>query len=354
MFWTNPHQSRHKFHRQENVAGLQTPKGIGGRIVHGPPEILADSYNLDKDTRTPLPIGVIGLLSLIVGVAILELGNFTAAQFDRAPWLGWLTVALLAPACAAVLWSAVREWRGLAALKTADEVRVGLQSEDLKVARTQADNWLKAIDATPEVVSLVQSAKDAETLRSLLRTGPLAKLDQEVYASGRAAALRVLAATAVSPWPGLDGVIVIWQSLRLVRQVARLYGLRPGALGTLRLLRRATTDASTVAATDVAVAALTEAVLNSPLACARRASHRLGHSSPPHIATYFCHRAKLSADSMVQFTPRNLNVGLGSRCEELICHPRRQPWGGVGHAFMGPQSAPHCSEHYCGSKADWQ
>jgi hypothetical protein len=33
--------------------------------------------------------------------------------------------------------------------------------------------------------------------------------------------------------------------------------------------------------------------------CARRASYRLGHSSPPHIATYFCHRAKLSADSMM-------------------------------------------------------
>ena len=124
------------------------PRRYGGRIGHGPADILPP-VNLDKDTRTPLPIGVIGLLSLIVGVAILELGNFTAAQFDRAPWLGWLTVALLAPACAAVLWSAVREWRGLAALKTADEVREGLQSEDLKVARTQAENWLKAIGAAP-------------------------------------------------------------------------------------------------------------------------------------------------------------------------------------------------------------
>jgi putative membrane protein len=236
----------------------------GGRIPPSLPPVLPPG-NLDKDTLTPLPIGVIGLLSLIVGVAILELGNFTAAQFDRAPWLGWLTVALLAPACAAVLWSAVREWRGLAALKTADEVRVGLRSEDLKVARTQADNWLKAIRATPEEVSSVQSAEDAETLRSLLRTGPLAKLDQEVSASGRAAALRVLAATAVSPWPGLDGVIVIWQSLRVVGHVARLYGLRPGALGTLRLLRHTTTDATTVAATEVAVAVLAGAVLNSPL-----------------------------------------------------------------------------------------
>jgi putative membrane protein len=242
---------------------IADPHGNRGPIRHDPAAVLADA-SIER-TLTPLTIAVIGLLSLIVGLAILELGNFTAAQFDRARWLGWLTVALLAPASAAVLWSAVREWRGLAALKTADKVRVGLRSENLKVARTQADNWLKAIGAAPEVVNVVQSAKDAETLRSLLRSGPLAKLDQEVSAAGRAAAMRVLAATAVSPWPSLDGVIVIWQSLRLVRQVARLYGLRPGTLGTLRLLRRATTDASTVAAAEIAVAALTEAVFDSEL-----------------------------------------------------------------------------------------
>jgi putative membrane protein len=242
---------------------IADPHGNTGPIRHDPAAVLVET-NVER-TLTPLAIAVIGLLSLIVGLAILELGNFAAAQFDKARWLGWLTVALLAPASLAVLWSAIREWRGLAALKTADKIRIGLRSENLKVARTQADNWLKAIGATPEVVSLVQSAKDAETLRSLLRTGPLDKLDQEVTASGRAAALRVLAATAVSPWPGLDGVIIIWQSLRLVRQVARLYGLRPGTLGTLRLLRRATTDASIVAFADIAMTALTEAVFDSPL-----------------------------------------------------------------------------------------
>jgi putative membrane protein len=242
---------------------IADPHGNRGPIRHDPAAVLADA-SIER-TLTPLTIAVIGLLSLIVGLAILELGNFTAAQFDRARWLGWLTVALLTPASAAVLWSAVWEWRGLAALETTDRFRVGLRSENLTVARAQAVNWLKAIGAAPDVFNVVQSAKDAETLRSLLRSGPLAKLDQEVSAAGRAAALRVLAATAVSPWPGLDGVIVIWQSLRLVRQVARLYGLRPGTLGTLRLLRRATTDASIVAAADIAVAALTEAVFDSAL-----------------------------------------------------------------------------------------
>jgi hypothetical protein len=32
--------------------------------------------------------------------------------------------------------------------------------------------------------------------------------------------------------------------------------------------------------------------------CARRASHRFSHSSAPHLATHFCGRAKLSANSM--------------------------------------------------------
>jgi hypothetical protein len=50
------------------------PQGNRGRIRHEPAAVLPDE-NLDEDTLTPLPIGVIGLLSLIVGVAILELGN---------------------------------------------------------------------------------------------------------------------------------------------------------------------------------------------------------------------------------------------------------------------------------------
>jgi len=216
-------------------------------------------------TLTPLAIAIIGLLSLIVGLTILELGNFIAAQFQRAQWLGWLTVALLAPASAAVFWAAVCEWRGLAALESVDKIRAGLLNENLSVARSQAVNWLKAIGAPPDVFNVAQGAKDAETLRSLLRSGPLAKIDQEASAAGKAAALRVLAVTAASPWPGLDGVLVIWQSLGLARQVARLYGLRPGTLGTLRLLRRATTDASVVAAAEIAVTAVTEAVFDSGL-----------------------------------------------------------------------------------------
>jgi uncharacterized membrane protein YcjF (UPF0283 family) len=142
---------------------IADPHGITGPIRHNPAAVLAET-DVER-TLTPLAIAVIGLLSLIVGVAVLELGNFAAAQFDKSRWLGWLTVALLAPASLAILWSAIREWRGLAALKTADKIRMGLRSENLKVARTQADKWLKAIGATPEVVSLVLARASRQSVK---------------------------------------------------------------------------------------------------------------------------------------------------------------------------------------------
>jgi hypothetical protein len=72
-----------------------------------------------------------------------------------------------------------------------------------------------------------------------------------------------------------------------------------------------TTDANTVAAADIAVAALTEAVFDSPL------GKIVGQTTGSAIAARrilrlnFCHRAKLSAASMIQFTPRNLKCRVG-------------------------------------------
>ncbi len=51
------------------------------------------------------------------------------------------------------------------------------------------------------------------------------------------AAQRVSIVTAVSPRALVDVLFVFVASLRLIRQLARLYGGRPGALGMIRLLR---------------------------------------------------------------------------------------------------------------------
>jgi len=62
-------------------------------------------------------------------------------------------------------------------------------------------------------------------------------LDTEARRLVSSAAQRVSLVTAVSPRAAIDIVFVFVAALRLIRQLARLYGGRPGALGMMRLLR---------------------------------------------------------------------------------------------------------------------
>jgi putative membrane protein len=53
-----------------------------------------------------------------------------------------------------------------------------------------------------------------------------------------AAGKRVSIVTAISPRAAIDMVFVLINALRLIRQLAVLYGGRPGALGVIKLLRQ--------------------------------------------------------------------------------------------------------------------
>ncbi|MDB5579006.1 MAG: hypothetical protein JWR80_4182, partial [Bradyrhizobium sp.] len=62
-------------------------------------------------------------------------------------------------------------------------------------------------------------------------------LDQEARRLVSSAAQRVSVVTAVSPRAVIDVLFVFVAALRLIRQLARLYGARPGALGMFKLMR---------------------------------------------------------------------------------------------------------------------
>lgn len=241
---------------------LQGAVGAEGPVTHDAAPLLPGP---PVAGAAPLTLAILAGLALILGVAALELTNFTLAQFDRAPALGWLTLGLLGPAAAVLLWSLWREWRGLIGLARVERTRRGLAGERIDTVRAHARLWLDAIGATPEERRTILAAPDAATLRALLRAGPLARLDNATVEAGRTAAMQTFATAAVSPWPGLDGVIVVWRGLRLVREIARLHGLRPGTLGTLRLFRRVVLDAGAVVATDMVATAIADTIDKSPL-----------------------------------------------------------------------------------------
>src|SRR6185369_4029584 len=61
-------------------------------------------------------------------------------------------------------------------------------------------------------------------------------LDARARALTVASARRVALVTAISPRALVDIAYVVWESVRLGSAIARLYGARPGAWGTFRLI----------------------------------------------------------------------------------------------------------------------
>lgn len=205
-----------------------------------------------------------GLAVLLLGFALLSAGNFVAAQFASAAWLGWMTLGVAAAGfglLGAAIW---REARGYLALRKVDRARAAFARGDAAALRAELDAWQAALPpgrARPGVLRDLP----IDAAAALVEAKTLAPIAQDSAALGRAAAVQAFAVTAISPSPALDALVFAWRGIRLVRQVAVLHGLRPGVAGTAALLRRVALDAATVAATDVAVDAAVRALLSSTI-----------------------------------------------------------------------------------------
>ena len=220
----------------------------------------------------PRPAGWSGLGRLAAGAAVLGLGlaaldaaNFVADQFARGATLGWITAGVVAAGFGLIASAGWRELRGLAALRSVDRGRAAFARGDLEAVRAEALRWAAGCAEAAPLQPAIRQAGSVEEIAALLRSGPLRRLEEQAASLGRTAALQAFSVTAISPSPGLDALVFAWRGVRLVRQVAALHGIRPGAAATVALLRRTLTDAATVAVTDIAVDAAARAILSNPL-----------------------------------------------------------------------------------------
>ncbi|WP_372618921.1 DUF697 domain-containing protein [Falsiroseomonas sp.] len=212
-----------------------------------------------------LSLGAAGVAVLLLGLSVLDVANFVTDQFERAAWLGWLTLAVAVAGYGLIAWAFLRELRGLWTLTVVDRARAAFARGDYVEARTATLAWAARTPAAAPTIPALRGANDLDSLTGLLEAGPLAELDRAANSAGRSAAAQAFAATAVVPSPALDAVFFAWRGFRLVREVAAIHGLRPGLAGTLSLLRRAVFEAGAVAAADVAIDAATRALVTNPL-----------------------------------------------------------------------------------------
>lgn len=183
------------------------------------------------------------LISLGIGLWFTQL---LEDLFSRSTWLGWAASGLLGLAGLALLALVAKELAALARLRRlgtlrqkAEQALLGNGSaKDIVSELSRFYRGRKAM-AWPLAALREQHNEiidDADRLE-LAEKELMKPLDAEARQIIASAAKRVSVVTAVNPAPAFDVLFTGYQVLAMLRQVASLYGGRPGSLETLKLAR---------------------------------------------------------------------------------------------------------------------
>ncbi len=189
--------------------------------------------------------GVLGLTVLGVGLGVAQL---IENLFARSEALGVLGIALSAAVALALAVITAREVRALMRLAEIETLHrraaAVLISDDRPDSRAILRDLLKIAHQNPQLAraraALIGHADeliDGADMVKLAERELMTPLDIEARRLVSAAAQRVSVVTAISPRAEIDVLFVFVAALRLIRQLARLYGGRPGTLGLIKLTR---------------------------------------------------------------------------------------------------------------------
>lgn len=200
--------------------------------------------------------------ALVLGLIVLDLGLFLDGLFERSLALGAAFALLVGAAVVALLAWIGMEIRQIRKLGAVEAIRIraaevlardghgGAMGFIAEARRTLADRPAVArrFDRLEDMVLETMSDRDA---MELFRREILLPLDAEAYAAVRRAAQWTAIGVSASPIAGLDALIALWRSLRMIRQIAEAYGLRPGPIAMMSLARRVLSGIAGISVVDV-------------------------------------------------------------------------------------------------------
>ena len=186
-----------------------------------------------------------GLVLLGTGLGVV---NLIEDLFARSESLGFLGLGFALIAALALTVVIAREAIGLAQLGAIEKLHLRaaevLLSDDRPASRAIVGDLLKLAHQNPQLARARTALQghtddiiDGADMIKLAERELMTPLDQEARRLVSSAAQRVSIVTAVSPRAMIDVLFVFVASLRMIRQLALLYGGRPGTLGMIRLMR---------------------------------------------------------------------------------------------------------------------
>ena len=185
------------------------------------------------------------LLALVLGVALTE---FVAGLFERNPLLGSLGLALVAAVVVVLLAICLRELAALARLGRIETLRARAVEARETGSPIATEALLAGLDTLyrgrPDMSwgrqRLAQAAADTPDAPARLAIAEqvlMAPLDAAAEAAILRASRDVATATAMIPLALIDVAVALTRNLRMLREIAGIYGGRAGWLGSWRLMR---------------------------------------------------------------------------------------------------------------------
>ncbi|WP_119268417.1 YcjF family protein [Taklimakanibacter deserti] len=188
------------------------------------------------------------LFGLFVMWAGLSITSLIEELFQRSQYLGWIGLALAGLAGLAALAIILREIWGLMRLNRIEHVQAdaarALNHDDAAAAKrvlaALEDIYRRRPDAAWGLKTLSEHENDVMDAKDRIRLADrdlVSGFDGEAHRIIARRSRRVTMLTAVTPAAALDILFVAAQNLRMLREIATLYGGRPSVLATFRLSR---------------------------------------------------------------------------------------------------------------------
>jgi putative membrane protein len=211
-----------------------------------------------RRSRSPARVAATGLGILVLGLIGVDLVQFIDGAFAHGTGLGITATAAVTAGCGGGTYWLVAELRGLWRLRSAERLRSLIPfalADELKAEIDAAAAILAADPLLSEAVARYRAVREphhsGRDALELFSRFVLAPADRLAEAATRRAATQAFAINAISPTALLDTVLFAARALRLIREIAEIYGQRPGLAGTVHLLRRLASGAGMVGAVDL-------------------------------------------------------------------------------------------------------
>lgn len=261
------------------------------------PDNAVDNAYQDLDQLTPEPMAyhkkttfgwgrlAIWAFSTLFAISIgLAIDGLIRNLFSRSDWLGWTAMGITALGVLALLVMLIKELFGIYRLSNLEKIRRSAESanhnNDLKAANVVIGKLLNLFQHRPDTAHGRALLKDHQNaimsgreLLGLAERDLLSPLDKTARSLIMASAKRVSIVTAVSPRAIVDIGFVLFENVRLIRNIAELYAGKPSFFSSLRLMRQVITHLAATGAIAVGDGLLQQIIGHG---LAARISARLG------------------------------------------------------------------------------